>query len=65
MAIEKITHAHNDLIEAMEIANKLKQQGIEFAQENITKLGQLTADLQERSRGLLDQGETDLSAIEG
>ncbi len=65
VAIEKITHAHNDLIEAMEIANKLKQQGIEFAQENITKLGQLTADLQERSRGLLDQGETDLSAIEG
>jgi len=65
VAIEKLTHAHNDLIEAMEIANKLKQQGIEFAQENIAKLGQLTGDLQERSRGLVDQDEGDLPAIEG
>jgi uncharacterized protein YaaN involved in tellurite resistance len=65
VAIEKITHAHNDLIEAMEVANKLKQQGIEFAQENIIKLGQLTADLQERSRGVVDQDEVDFTAIEG
>ena len=65
VAIEKITQAHNDLIEAMEIANQLKQQGIEFAQENIAKLGQLTADLQERSRGLVDPGEVDHPAIEG
>ncbi len=65
VAIEKITHAHNDLIKAMEIANKLKQQGIEFAQENIAKLGQLTADLQERSRGLVDQGDAELTAVEG
>jgi len=65
VAIEKITHAHNDLIEAMEIANKLKQQGIEFAKENIAKLGQLTADLQERSRGLVDQGDAELTVAEG
>ena len=65
VAIEKITHAHNDLIEAMEIANKLKQQGIEFAEENIAKLGQLTADLQERSRGLVDQGDAELTVAEG
>ena len=65
VAIEKITHAHNDLIEAMEIANKLKQQGIEFAKENIAKLGQLTADLQERSRGLIDQGDAELTVAEG
>ena len=64
VAIEKITHAHNDLIEAMEIASQLKQQGIEFAQENIAKLGQLTADLQQRSRGLVDQGDADLTAVE-
>ena len=57
VAVEKITQAHNDLIEAMEIADRLKQQGIEFARENIAKLSQLTADLQKRSRGLVDQAE--------
>jgi uncharacterized protein YaaN involved in tellurite resistance len=58
VAVEKITQAHNDLIEAMEIADRLKQQGIEFARENIQKLSQLTADLQKRSHGLLDKEET-------
>ena len=57
VAVEKITQAHNDLIEAMEIADRLKQQGIEFARENIAKLSQLTADLQKRSRGLVDRAE--------
>lgn len=60
VAVEKITQAHNDLIEAMEIADQLKQRGIEYARENIAKLNSLTADLQERSRGLVDQGEADL-----
>jgi uncharacterized protein YaaN involved in tellurite resistance len=64
VALEKITQAHNDLIEAMEIADRLKQHGIEFARENIAKLGQLTSDLQKRSRGLIDKGEADLPAIE-
>jgi uncharacterized protein YaaN involved in tellurite resistance len=60
VAVEKITQAHNDLIEAMEIADQLKRKGIEYARENIAKLNQLTADLQQRSRGLVDQGEADL-----
>ena len=60
VAVEKITQAHHDLIEAMEIADQLKQKGIEYARENIAKLNQLTADLQQRSRGLVDQGEADL-----
>jgi uncharacterized protein YaaN involved in tellurite resistance len=64
VAVEKITQAHNDLIEAMEIANKLKQQGIEFARENIAKLSQLTADLQQRSQGLVEKGEAGTPAIE-
>ena len=65
VAVEKITQAHNDLIQAMEIANQLKQQGIEFARENIAKLSQLTADLQGRSQGLVEQGEAGTPAIEG
>jgi uncharacterized protein YaaN involved in tellurite resistance len=64
VAVEKITQAHNDLIQAMEIANQLKQQGIEFARENIAKLSQLTADLQGRSQGLVEQGEAGTPAIE-
>ena len=64
VAVEKITQAHNDLIQAMEIANQLKQRGIEFARENIAKLGQLTADLQGRSQGLVEQGEAGTPAIE-
>jgi uncharacterized protein YaaN involved in tellurite resistance len=64
VAVEKITQAHNDLIQAMEIANQLKQRGIEFARENIAKLSQLTADLQGRSQGLVEQGEAGTPAIE-
>jgi uncharacterized protein YaaN involved in tellurite resistance len=64
VAVEKITQAHNDLIQAMEIANQLKQRGIEFARENIAKLGQLTADLQGRSQGLVEQGEAGTPVIE-
>ncbi|UCF61374.1 MAG: toxic anion resistance protein [Anaerolineaceae bacterium] len=64
VAVEKITQAHNDLIEAMEIANQLKKQGIEFARENIAKLSQLTTDLQLRSQGLVEQGEAGTPVIE-
>jgi uncharacterized protein YaaN involved in tellurite resistance len=65
VAIEKITQAHNDLIDAMEIADQMKQRGIEFARDNIAKLNDLTANLHQRSRGLIDQGEVDLPALEG
>ncbi|NIM93548.1 MAG: hypothetical protein GTO18_07535 [Anaerolineales bacterium] len=64
VAVEKIAQAHNDLIEAMGIADRLKQQGIEFARENIAKLNQLTVDLQQRSRGLADQADAGKPAIE-
>ncbi len=52
IAIEKITRAHNDLIEAMNIADRLKQEGIDSARVNIAKLNQLSAELDERSQGL-------------
>ena len=52
IAIEKITQAHNDLIEAMDIADRLKQEGIDSARENIARLTQLSADLEQRSHGL-------------
>ncbi len=52
IAIDKITQAHNDLIEAMDAADRLKLEGIEAARENIAKLSVLSADMDERSKGL-------------
>ncbi len=52
IALDKITQAHNDLIEAMNMADRLKQQGIDAARENIATLSQMSADLAHRSQGL-------------
>jgi len=52
IAIDKITQAHNELMEAMDMADRLKQEGIASARENIGRLKELTAGLQERSKGL-------------
>ena len=64
IAIDKITQAHNDLIEAMNEADRLKQEGIDSARQNIAKLSQLSADMQQRSQGLRDQRETAPQSIE-
>jgi len=55
IALEKITQAHNDLIEAMDLADRLKQDGIDAARENIAKLSQLSAELTQRSQGLREE----------
>ena len=64
IAIDMITQAHNDLIEAMNTADRLKQEGIDKARENIAKLSQLSTELQERSQGLREQRATEPSSIE-
>ncbi len=64
IAIDKITQAHNDLIEAMDIADRLKQEGIVSARENIAKLGQLSAELQRRASGLVEQRHAEVQSIE-
>jgi len=57
IALEKRTQAHNDLIEAMDIADRLKTEGIEAAREDIVKLRQLTDALVQRNGGLTEQKE--------
>jgi len=57
IALEKITQAHNDLIEAMDTADRLKTEGIEAARGNIVKLRELTATLVQRSGGITEQKE--------
>ena len=64
IAIDKIEQAHNDLIEAMDMADRLKQEGIDSARENIAKLRELSTAMQERSQGLREQRETEPRSIE-
>ena len=64
IAIDKITQAHNDLIQAMNITDRLKQEGIDSARENIAKLGQLSAELQQRASSLLEQPAAEAQSVE-
>ena len=48
----------------MNTADRLKQEGIDSARENIAKLSQMSADLAQRSQGLREQHETDAASIE-
>ena len=63
VAVEKIEQAHNDLIEAMDLADRFKQQGIDAARENIARLGQLSSELQQRSRGLIEQRQPQVESM--
>jgi uncharacterized protein YaaN involved in tellurite resistance len=56
IAMDKITQAHNDLIEAMDAADRLRQEGINVATENIAKLSNLSATLMQRAASLLESG---------
>ena len=61
IAIEKVTQAHQDLVDAIDMANRIKQEGIEAARENIARLGEMSADLQRRSGALRDPGRVSTS----
>ncbi len=52
IAVEKLSQAHNDLIEAMDATDRIKQEGIARARENIAKLAEMSANLERRSQGL-------------
>jgi hypothetical protein len=47
----------------MDMADRLKQDGIDAARENISKLSQLSAELTQRSQGLRE-GAMDAPSIE-
>ncbi len=52
IAIDKIAQAHQELIEAMDLAERLKQEGIEKARVNITELSRLSEEFQQRAGAL-------------
>ena len=64
IAIEKIRQAHNELIEALEMAERLKQEGIDKARENISKLSQMSTQIEQKSSGLREQGVGELQSVE-
>jgi uncharacterized protein YaaN involved in tellurite resistance len=55
IAIEKLTQAHNDLIAALDTADRLKAEGIVSARENIARLRTLSEQLEEKVHGLPDR----------
>jgi len=60
IAMDKITQAHNDLIEAMDTADQLRQEGINVAKENIARLSEMSAVLMQRAGNLLEnRAQTD------
>jgi len=64
IAIEKITQAHNDLVEALIIAGRLRQEGIEAIRDNISRLSQMSASLEQRFSGLLGEGKSWPDSVE-
>jgi uncharacterized protein YaaN involved in tellurite resistance len=65
IAVEKITEAHNALLDAIETASRLKQEGITSARDNISRLNGLAGALEERFAGRREssQRKSDLPPI--
>ena len=55
IAIEKLQQAHNDLIEALDTASRLRAEGIETSKANIARLAELSAQLEAKVSGLPDK----------
>ncbi len=55
VAIEKISQAHADLIEAIEMANRLRDEGIAVAKENIARLVSMSSELEDKSASTLER----------
>ena len=64
ISMEKITQAHNDLIEALNMASRLRQEGIEAARESIATLSQMSASLEQKVSGFLKKGDSRTGSVE-
>ena len=60
VAMEKLSQAHNDLLEALNTAGRLEAEGIELARQNVTRLRELTGTLTQR----LSPPSEDRSSVE-
>ncbi len=55
IAMDKITQAHNDLVEALDTANQLRREGIEAARNSIAELSQMSGSLEQMVSGKLQE----------
>lgn len=58
IAMDKLAQAHNDLIASLDIASRLREQGISTSRKNIAELTVLTRELSERVDGLEPDDES-------
>jgi uncharacterized protein YaaN involved in tellurite resistance len=49
IALEKVTAAHDQLVEALNLVDQMQAAGIENARQNIARLAELSADLHKRA----------------
>jgi uncharacterized protein YaaN involved in tellurite resistance len=49
IALEKVTAAHDQLVEALDLVDQMQAAGIENARQNIARLTELSADLHQRA----------------
>ncbi|MBI2917813.1 MAG: toxic anion resistance protein [Chloroflexi bacterium] len=64
IAVEKITQAHDDLLEALNAAAKLRAEAIENANQNIARLTQLSTEIQTKVLGVAAEVSQTAGALE-
>jgi uncharacterized protein YaaN involved in tellurite resistance len=52
IAIEKVTAAHDQLVEALNLVDQMQAAGVENARQNIARLAELSADLHQRASSI-------------
>ena len=62
IAMDKITQAHDDLVAAIDTANRLREEGVAIARDNIAKLSEMSDGLQQKLTGVADSGRPALEA---
>ena len=65
IAIDKLAEAHADLVEAVDTASRLQQEGIDSARDGIARLTEMSAELEQKVSGLLPAGEAIESGTAG
>ncbi len=65
IATEKITQAHNDLVEALDSAEQLRQDGLARIGENIAELSRMSREVEEKLNGVEGVSRTIASGPRG
>ena len=64
ISIEKVSKAHDDLVEALSAAARMRQEGIESARESIARLSEMSASVDQRVSAMLPGGESVQGSVE-